>query len=147
MFDNVSEFKRYFTPLLKDFNIKPVLTPVKNPQANSPVEQVHQVIRKMLVPKDLDNKVFDYIYPWDETLASTAWEIRASYHRNIMTTTGQTVFGRDMLFNLASVVDCKVATSAKQRQVDIDNVRENSKRVTHDYAISDRVYVEMTGND
>ena len=29
----------------------------------------------MLVTKDLDNKVFDYIYPWGETLASIAWTI------------------------------------------------------------------------
>ena len=37
-----------------------------------------------------------------------------------------------MLFNLASVVDLQVATAAKQRQVDNNNVRENDKQVTHD---------------
>ena len=37
MFDNSYEFKRDFTPLLKDFNITPILTSVKNPQANVPV--------------------------------------------------------------------------------------------------------------
>ena len=30
-------------------------------------------------------------------------------------------------------------------KVDIDNVQENATKVTHDYAIGDRVYVEMTG--
>ena len=35
----------------------------------------------------------------------------------------QAVFGRDMLFNLASVVDWLVVTATKQLQVDIDNVR------------------------
>ena len=59
----------------------------------------------MLVTKDLDNKLFDYIYPWGETLAYTAWAIRDSYHLTIMATQGQAVFGRYMLFNLASVVD------------------------------------------
>ena len=58
MFDNGSEFKREFTPLLKEFDIKPVLTSVKNPQANTPVDQVYQVILNMFVTKDLDNKVF-----------------------------------------------------------------------------------------
>ena len=58
---------------------------------------------------------------------------------------GQAVFGRDMLFNLVSVVDRRVATAVKQYQVDIDNARENYKRVTYDYAIGDQVYVEMTG--
>ena len=50
-----------------------------------------------------------------------------------------------MLFILTSVVDWRVVTTTNQRQVDIDNVRENTKKVTHDYAIVDRVYAEMTG--
>ena len=62
-----------------------------------------------------------------------------------MATLGQDVFGRDMLFNLASVIDLRVVTVARKRQVDIDNVREKSKWVTHDYAVGDQVYVEMTG--
>ena len=41
-----------------------------------------------------------------------------------MATPDQDIFGRDMLFNLASVVDWRVVTAAKQRQLDIDNVRE-----------------------
>ena len=49
-----------------------------------------------------------------------------------------------MIFNVASVVDWKVITSEKQQQVDIDNVWENARRVTHDYAIVDQVYVKMT---
>ena len=45
---------------------------VKNPQANAPVEQFPQEILNMLVTKDPDNKAFEYIYPWVETLASIA---------------------------------------------------------------------------
>ena len=145
MFDNGYEFKRYFTPLLKDFDTKPVLTSVNNPQANAPVERVHQVILNMLVTKDSDKKVFDYIDLWGDTILSLAWEIRASYHRTIMAMPDQAVFGIYMLFNLVSVVDWRVVTAAKQRQLNIDNVRENAKRITHDYAIDDQVYVEMTG--
>ena len=44
-----------------------------------------------------------------------------------------------------SVVEWRVVTAANQRQVDIDNVRENARQVTHDYAIGNLVYVEMTG--
>ena len=62
-----------------------------------------------------------------------------------MATPGQAVFGRDMLFNLTSFVDCQVVTYVNQRQVDIDNVRENAKWVTHEYAIGDWVYVKSTG--
>ena len=55
------------------------------------------------------------------------------------------IYSKTLLSNLGSVVDWKVVTAANQRQVDIDNVRENAKRVTFDYAIGNRVYVEMTG--
>ena len=61
MFDNVSEFKWDFNPLLKESDIKTVLIVVKKPQASAPVEWVHRVILNMLVTKDIDNKVFDYI--------------------------------------------------------------------------------------
>ena len=57
LFDNESEFKRDFTPLLNYFDIKPILTTVKNPQANAPVDQVHQLILNMLVTKDLDKSL------------------------------------------------------------------------------------------
>ena len=135
VFDNSSELKRDLTHLLKEFDIKPVLTSVKNPQDNIPIEKVHQVILDMLVTKDLDNKVFDYIYPWGENLAYIAWAIRSSNHCTIMATPSQSVFGRDMLFNLTSVIEWQVVTAAKKRQVDIDNIRENAKHVMHDYAI------------
>ena len=99
----------------------------------------------MLINKYLDNKVFEYIDPWGETLVSIAWEVRASYHRTIIAAPGQSVFGRDMLFTLTSVVDWRVVTSTKQCQWDIDNVREKARQLTYEYAIGDRVYVEMTG--
>ena len=105
MFDNGYKFNQDSTPLLKDFNIKPVLTSVNNPQANALLERVHQVELNMLATKYLDKKVFDYIDPWGEKLAYIAWEIRVSYHRTIMDMPGQAVFGRDMLFNPASVVE------------------------------------------
>ena len=91
------------------------------------MEQVHQVLLNMLLIKDLEDILFNCIYPWGETLSSIAWAIRISYHRTILATPGRTVFGRDILFNLASVGDWRVATNLKQLQVDIDNVRENAK--------------------
>ena len=137
MFDNGYEFNREFTPLLKNFDIKPVLTSVENPQANAPFEQVHQVILNMFVTKDLDKIFFDYKYPWGKTLSYIAWSIINSYHHTITVTPRQALFDRDLLFNLTSVFDWRVVTTSKQHLVDIDNVRENYKRFTNDYAIGD----------
>ena len=44
VFDVGSKFKQYFTPLIKDFDIKPVVISVNNTQANAPAERVHQLI-------------------------------------------------------------------------------------------------------
>ena len=64
MFDKGYEFKRYFTPLLKYFGIKPALTTIKNPQANAPFERLHQLILNMIVTKYLYNNIFDHMDPW-----------------------------------------------------------------------------------
>ena len=63
----------------------PISTKVNNPKDNAPVERVHQVIYKILGTNDLDDKVFDYIYPWDETLASIEFMIRAYYLQTVGT--------------------------------------------------------------
>ena len=59
MFNNGSEFKRYFTPFIKDLSIKTVCVTSYTPQDNDTVERVHQVIYKTLVIKYFDKKVFE----------------------------------------------------------------------------------------
>ena len=118
---------------------------VNNPRYNDPVEQVNQEIYNILVTKDIDKKVFEYIYPWGETLVYIALERRVSYHNTIGATPGQYVFGRDMIFNLVSVIDWIFITAKKQKQVNIDNVCENDKQVSHYYTVGDIVYLDMTG--
>ena len=65
---------------------------------------ISHVLLNMLVTKDLDKKVFEYIYTWGETLASISWAIRNSYNCTIMTAPSQYIFGKYMVLNLALVV-------------------------------------------
>ena len=58
---------------------------------------VHQVILNILVTKYVANKVFDYIYPWSETLEFISWTIRVSNHCTIQSTPGLSVFGSDIV--------------------------------------------------
>ena len=108
------------------------------------MEQVNKLILNMLVTKNLDNKLFDYIDSLGETLAYIVWEIMASYYRTIKALLGQSVFGKEMISNLASFLCWKVITDGKQRQVDIDNARENDRQFMHECIVGDLVYVEMT---
>jgi transposase InsO family protein len=105
VFDNGSEFKKNFVPLLKDFSIKPTATTIKNPQSNAVVERIHQVIESMIKTQQLEDQVLDYVDPFGEFLASIAWAIRSSYHRTLEATPAQLVFGRDMIFNIKTVVN------------------------------------------
>ena len=75
---------------------------------------MHQLIYNMHVPKDLDNKVLDYIDPWGANLASIVWSIRASYHRTNGATPGQAVFYRGMIFNPAPVISWQCIPAKKQ---------------------------------
>ena len=117
----------------------------KKTQANTLVKHVHQVILNIIITKDLSKILFDYIYPWGETLAYIACAIRAFYHVNIQATPSQVVFCIDLIFNLVPFIYWRVITAGKQQQLDIYNFQEKSRRVTHDYTIGDLVYVMITG--
>ena len=76
----------------------------------------------MMVTKDLGNTIFDYIDPWGEILTSVAWAIRASHHSTFNATPSQLVFGRDMIFNLSTIINWQTTLNNKQAQVDKDNL-------------------------
>ena len=95
----------------------------------------------MIDTKDLDRKVYDEIDPLGETLSSVVWAIKASYYNNLGFTPGQTVFSRDILFNLTSIIGWRIITTSNQRQVNIDNVFKNVRQFSLDNAIGDIVYV------
>ena len=145
IFDNGSEFKKDFVPLLKDWSIKPKCTTIKNPQSNSPVERIHQVLRHMFLTKNLKEQVLDYIDPFGDTLASIAWAVRASYNSSTQATPAQLVFGRDMMFNLATLVNWKDLSLRKQKQVDKSNLNENRNRISFDYEVGQQVYIKNDG--
>ena len=121
VFDNGSAFKIHFMRLLKDFDIKPRPTTVENPQGNSPVERIHQVIHDMIKTKELDKLIFDYIDPLGKVLSSVAWAIRASYHSTLQAMLAQIVFGRDMLFNMKKVINWQLITKNKRKQIACSN--------------------------
>ena len=118
---------------------------MKNPQANSPVERVHQVVRHMFLTKNFKEKTFDNIDPFGAILSSVAWAIRASFNTSTQATPAQLVFGRDMMFNLTSLINWKELMIRKQQLVDQANLRENAKRIDFDYKIGQQVYILKDG--
>lgn len=145
LFDNGSEFKLDFLQLLQDYGIKAVTTSVKNPQSNSILERVHQVIHNMVRTQELKKLVFDAFEPWNQILAQTAFAIRSSYHRILEASPAQLVYQRDMILNIAYYADWATITAQKQRQINKDNAQENKKRVAHDYKVGEKVLIKPDG--
>ena len=145
LYDNGSEFKKNFQPLLKDFAVKATCTSIKNPQANAILERVHQVVGSMLKTKDLVNIEFDELDMWSPILASVAYAIRCSHHSTLNATPGQLVFGRDMLLDLKFEPNYEKMWAQKQKRIQYDNIRENSKRAAHDYKVDEYVYILKDG--
>ena len=112
VFDNDSKFKQDFTHLLNYFSITPICISINNRKSNAPVERIHQVIYNIIVTKNLDRKVYDYI--------DYLMEILASYHSTLVCMSGNYMFGGDMPLNPTSSIDWRVVNYRKQRQVNID---------------------------
>jgi hypothetical protein len=146
LYDNGSEFKKNFQPMLKDFAIQATCTSIKNPHSNAILERIHQVVGSMLKTQDLKEQIFDAWKPWSEVLASVAYAIRCSYHSTLQATPGQLVFGRDMLLNIGFEPNYEQVWERKQRRINYDNVRENAKRFNHTYSVGDYAYVLRDGN-
>ena len=130
---------------MKDFDIKPVCTTVEKPQANGPIERVHQVIHNMIVTKYIKTKTFDYIDPWYDILTSVACSIREFYHSTFDASPDQLVFGIDIIFSLTSFIDWRVIHAREKQQVDRDNLQENKKGVFNYYAVGDQVFEKIKG--
>ena len=105
---------------------------------------MHLVIYNILVTNDINNKVFDYIYPWFETLAYISWKIIASYRHTLNSTPGLYLFSIDMIFKFTSIIYFLVIITIHKFQIDIYNARKNSKRDRHDYAVGNISYVDNT---
>ena len=71
--------------------------------------------------------------------------LRGSSHHILGDTHVQSIFGIDIILNFVSTVDWKVIPTRNQRQLEIDDTRENASWVRYDYAEGHIVYVDNTG--
>jgi len=62
-------------------------------------------------------------------LLHIAWAIRAAHHSPFGYMPAQLVFGRDMVYNMKTIISWKDISERKEAQVDKDNLLENKKRL------------------
>ena len=145
IFDNGSEFKLHFEDLCDSYSLKRKSTSIKNPQANAILERIHQVLMNMIRTSEID--MSDSVAPSDidAVLTNASWAIRSTYHTVLKASPGAAIFGRDMLFDIPYIADWKKIGDYRQRQTDLNTMRENEKRIDHDYAVGDKVLVRKDG--
>ena len=138
--DNGSEFiGAEFQEMLHSFDITPVPTTVKNPQANLVIKQVH------LTMGDCCRMEKFKFGTWEEqtqtVFSSIMWAIRSTLHSVVAYNPGQLAFNRDMLMRTKVVVDWELI---KQRQIKATqqaNKQENNSRIKHKYKVGDNVLI------
>jgi hypothetical protein len=122
-----------------EYGIKVKFATTANPQANSVIERIHQVLGNMLRTFKLETNYLDTDDPWAGILSATAFAIRNTYHTTLKATPGQLVFGRDLIFNTKFIADWEEIRQRKQRTIQYNNKRENNKRIQHKYKVGDQV--------
>jgi hypothetical protein len=146
IYDNGSEFKLHFQSLCESFGLKCKPTSVKNPQANTILECIHQTLANMMRTAELD--MANTAAPDDVAdlfLNDAAWVVRSTYHTVLKASPGAAIFGRDMLFDVPFLADWNKVGDYRQCQTDRNTARENKTRVEWDYAVGDKVLVCKEG--
>ena len=148
IYDRGSEFiGPSFQELIKDvYQLKAKPTTVKNPQANSVLERIHQVLANMLRTFELEERDINEEDPWTGILNAVGWAVRSTYHTTLRATPGQLVFGRDMVFNIAHEANWKDIQDRKEKLIKYNNQKENAKRVKHEYHVGDKVLMQRTNS-
>ena len=144
IFDNGGEFKQLFKAMCENFGIKTHPTSSYNPQANSVLECIHQVLGNMLRTQQIETTI-SIQQPWENFLAAAAWAIRSTYHTTLAATPGQLVFGRDMLLNIAFKANWDRIRLNKQLSINASNNKENRSRIPYTYSIGDSVTISRPG--
>ena len=135
----------FLDKLWKPFSIEHKPTTVKNPQANSILERIHQVVMNMIRTSDIDMQDTCEPEMIDEILSNVGWAIRSTYHTMVGSTPGAAVFGRDMLFDIPYLADWTEIGKRRQNQVDKSNALENKHRLFYDYKLGDKVLITKKG--
>ena len=143
--DNGTPFMALFKELCKNMGIEQAPITAHNPQANSIIERVHQVVGNMLRTFEMQKRELDDLYPFDEFLTSAAYAIRCTYHTMLQASPGELVYGRDMHLPIQFIADWASIALRKQKEIDRNNERENANRINWDYKVGDEVLLAKPG--
>ena len=131
-----------FQRLLHDAGIASAPSIARNPQSNAIVERLHLTMGNA-IRAQLSNETFRTLTEAEnkmsEILQHTLHAIRTNPSESTGFAPGSLAFGRDMIFNQPVTFDSDSINSRRQRRIDNDNRRMNSKRYAYDYQVGGQV--------
>ena len=128
----------------EEYGIVVKSTTVRNPQANAVIERMHQTLGNILRTFDLKNlRGRD---PWKDVIATALFAVRATVHTTLQATPMQLVYGRDAILNVKHTADWDEIKQRKQKLINENNKRENSKRIEHRYEVGQRILIKRDSN-
>ena len=99
----MAEFTR---TIVEEYGIKKSRISPRNPQANSILERICQVIGNMIKTfKIYDREDLAEQDPWSGILARIMFGIRVTYHTTLESTPARLVFGRDSMIPIQNQAD------------------------------------------
>ena len=119
----------------QDYGIKTKPCTVWNPQANSILVLIHQVLSECIKIYELEKYYLDEQDPWAGILSAAAFAICSTYHTTLKVMPGQLVFGQEMIFNIKYIADWEAMWQNNQDIIAKNNKAENMKRIKYDYKI------------
>ena len=146
--DRGKEFCAEVSAAIKEeYGLSRKLITTRNPQANSIVERVHKTVHNMIATCGLRNKDdLDARFGFQGVLSSIRRAVNSTVHTTLRATPTQLVFGRDALLNVSFQADWELIRQRKQRMINLNNARENSKRVVYNYTVGQQVDVRLDPN-
>jgi hypothetical protein len=78
-------------------------------------------------------------------LSDAAWAICSTYHTVLKASPGAAIFGREMLFDIQFIADWQKMGEHGQQLTDLNNARENKRRIDYDYKVGQKVLLRKEG--
>ena len=145
--DQGPEFKDEFSQMCAHNGITHSTSTSRNPQGNSLIEVIHKTIGQVLltvVAAKNPRSVEQGKQVIEETLATAMHACRCATSSSLGNNSpGALAFGWDMFLDIPLIADILAIRNNRQLLVDRRLLRENAKRIKHDYAVGDLVWKKM----
>ena len=85
--------------------------------------------------------------PINDILSAAAYGVRATVHGTTLYTPGQIIFNKDMVLRTHIEADMELIRRRRRAAASANNIRENKRRIKHDYKPGDKVLMLPAFND